>query len=204
MTTLITDPQLEERLKEERHVSGADQHDEVWEGVYVMAPLANNEHQEIVGRLVVILGYVVEWPGLGKVTPGVNLAGFAPDWQYDYRAPDVVVFLEHTRATNYGTHWRGAADFIVEIVSPGDRSREKIPFYSHIGVRELLIVDRQPWTIELYRHGEGQLEKIGQSIAQSDEVLTSQSVPLTFRLVPGDPRPQIEVVHPESGRRWLI
>lgn len=204
MATLITDPRLEERLIEERRAAGADHHDEVWEGIYVMAPLPNNEHQELVGRLVSILDFVIGWPGSGTVAPGVNLAALAEDWEHDYRAPDVVVFLNDTKAVNCGTHWLGGADFVVEVVSPGDRSREKIPFYGRIGVRELLILDRQPWLLELYQHEAGRLKKVGQSTPDGGEVLAGRAVPLQFRLVRGGPRPQLEVRHPESSRRWLV
>jgi hypothetical protein len=37
-----------------------------------------------------------------------------------------------------------------------------------------------------------------------DEVFSSQVLPLQFQLIAGDPRPQIRVVHPESGRQWLV
>ena len=60
--------------------------------------------------------------GLGKVFPGVNLAASDEDWTHDYRAPDVVVFLASGTAENRDTYWRGAADFVIEITSPGDRT----------------------------------------------------------------------------------
>jgi Uma2 family endonuclease len=201
---LIEDPRLEEQLKARRKAWGSDHHDEVWEGVYFMAPLPNNEHQEFVFRFTFILGTAVANAGLGKVFPGVNLAACDEDWESDYRAPDVVAFLNSTAAVNRDTYWTGAADFVVEITSPGDRSYEKIPFYSRLGVRELLIVDRQSWTLELYRHQAGGLAKVGQSRPQVGEVLTSEVVPLRLRLLPGPPRPQIEVTHAESSERWMI
>jgi hypothetical protein len=34
MSMLIENPRLEEELKEQRKAWGADQHDEVWEGVH--------------------------------------------------------------------------------------------------------------------------------------------------------------------------
>ena len=40
-------------------------------------------------------------------------------------------------AENHDAFWTGAADFIIEITSPRDRTYEKIPFYSRIGVREV-------------------------------------------------------------------
>jgi len=114
------------------------------------------------------------------------------------------VFLRDGSAENCGTHWRGGADLLVEITSPQDRTREKIPFYSRLGVAELLLVDRQPWTLELYRLQAGQLKLVGRSNAETGEVLLSAKVPLTFQLVSGDPRPQMQVRHAASGRCWLV
>jgi Uma2 family endonuclease len=132
------------------------------------------------------------------------LAGAAEDWRYDYRVPDVVVILAASTAKNQEACFRGAADFVVEITSPGDRTYEKLPFYSRLGVRELLIVNRQSWTLELYRHQGNGLEKAGQSEIQQSEVLSSGVLPLEFRLLPGQPRPQIEVNHVETRRQWLV
>ena len=93
---------------------------------------------------------------------------------------------------------------MVEIVSPGDRSLEKIPFYSRIGVQELLVIDRRPWRLELYRQQGGRLEKVAQSILGADDIVVSAVVPLRFRLVSGEPRPRIEVTHVETGNAWTI
>ena len=197
MATLVTDPNLEQR-----RAWGADHHDEVWEGGYVMAPLPNNEHQEIVGQLVAILEFLVGWPGLAKVFPGVNLAGLAEDWEHDYRAP--VVFLNDTRAQSCDTHWRGGADLVVEVLSVGDRGREKIPFYGRIGVRELLIIDRHPWSLELYRLQGNRLELSRKSDLSHPVTLTSETVPLQFRLIAGSPRPRVQVTHVDHGQTWMI
>ena len=204
MATLVLDPRLEEALKEQRRAWGADHHDEVWEGTYVMPPLPNDEHQEIISLLVSILQDVVGWAKLGKVRPGVNLAARHDDWEHDYRAPDVVVFLRDSEARNHGTHWCGPADFVVEITSPGDRTREKLPFYSRLGVRELLIVDRDPWALELFRPREGSLVLVGRSTAEEGGKLASQTVPLVFELAASTPRPAIQVMHPQSGRAWEV
>jgi Uma2 family endonuclease len=199
---LIEDPQLEEKLIAQRQALGADHHDEVWEGVYFMAPSPNNEHQELAYKLGVALYGPVVASGLGHVIPGANLAGFATNWTYDYRAPDVVVVLASGTAEDRDTHLCGPVDFIVEITSPGDRTHEKIPFYSRVGVRELLIVNRQTWTLELYRNRAGNLEKVGESALPESRELASSVLPVRFRLVPGTPRPQIEIVHAESAQRW--
>jgi Uma2 family endonuclease len=106
--------------------------------------------------------------------------------------------------STHGSHWQGAADFLVEITSPGERTREKLPFYSRIGVVELLIVDREPWTLELYHNKNGQRTLAGRSSLAAPNVLVSQTVGLTFQLAAGDARPQIQVTHPANGQLWQI
>ncbi len=204
MAMFIENPRLEEELKEQRKAWGADQHDEVWEGVYFMPPMANDDHQDLVLEFAAVLRDAVSKPGLGKVRPGVNLAASAEDWEYDYRMPDVVAFLAGTAAECHDAFWTGAADFIIEITSPRDRTYEKIPFYARIGVRELLILNRQSWTLELYRHQDGGLNKVGESRVERPEVLSSEKVPLEFWLIPGQQRPQVEVRHKTTGERWVV
>lgn len=204
MTVLLTDPALERRLIGQRQAAGGDRYDEVWEGVYMVTPLPDDEHQELVFEFSFVLGLAIARQRLGRVRPGVNLSDRADDWQEDYRAPDVAVFLRDGTAENLGTHWRGPADFLIEIVSPGDHTREKIPFYSKLGVVELLIVERDPWRLELYRHDGSGLREVGRSELPRGEALPSHRLPLAFRLIPGEPRPQIEVVHSETGERWEV
>jgi Uma2 family endonuclease len=204
MAMLIADPRLEERLKEQRVAWGADHHDEVWEGVYFMTPLPNNEHQQLVMAISSALYATVNGAGLGEAFPGVNLAGSDDDWEHDYRVPDAAVFLKEGAAENRGAYWRGAADFVVEITSPGDRTHEKIPFYARLGVRELLIVDRWPWVLRLYRLDENGLGEVGASALERNEVLRSAVVPLQFRLTAAQPRPKIEIIHTKTGQHWIL
>jgi Uma2 family endonuclease len=142
--------------------------------------------------------------GLGKVFPGVNVSDRDKDWMTNYRGPDVTVFLADTKAISRDTHFVGGPDFAVEVLSEGDRSREKFPFYAKVGVRELLLVNRSPWELELYRLRGRSLRLAGKSALGKARTLRSQVSGLEFRLVPGKTRPQIGVVHPESGGRWLI
>ena len=115
MPTMINDAALAERLKAERRATGADRYDEVWEGTYMMAPMPNDEHQEIVGQLFFVLQEVVGWSGLGQVRPGVNVSDREHDWIDNYRVPDVAVFLSDGNAKNCGTHWWGGPDLAVEV-----------------------------------------------------------------------------------------
>ncbi len=204
MAVMVLDPYVEAQILSERTGSDGDQYDEVWEGVYIVTPLPNNDHQELVYEFTTVLGEVIRRPRLGQVFPGVNLSDRNEGWEKNYREPDVAAFLNDGHAINHGTHWQGAADFLVEIISPGERTHEKIPFYGSIGVVELLVINRDPWTLELYRHQNGQLEKVGQSTVAAPEVLGSQTVGLSFQLLPGESRPQIQVAHVATGRQWLI
>jgi hypothetical protein len=49
------------------------------------------------------------------------------------------------------THWFGGPELAIEIVSPGDRTLEKLDFYARVGTQELLVIDRDPWQLTLYR-----------------------------------------------------
>src|SRR5215213_4233257 len=107
MPTLVLDPYVEERIRAEREASGADRYDEVWEGVYVMAPLADDEHQDLQTQLGAVLQVCVGWKGLGQVRTGVNISDREKGWKQNYRFPDVAVFLPDTKARNCGAFWLG-------------------------------------------------------------------------------------------------
>lgn len=204
MATLIREPSVERRVLAERKASGLDRWDEVWEGTYVMAPLPNDEHQDIQTKLVTILQIAFGWAGLGDVRAGVNVSDREKDWTHNYRCPDVVAFLKETRAQNRNTFWLGGPDFAVEIVSANDASRDKLEFYASVGTRELLIIDRAPWQLELYRLRDGRLGEVGRSTASDPKAVRSEVVPLSFRLVAGAARPGIEVAHHDGVQRWSV
>jgi len=203
MPTLVNDPRVEETLLAHRRQSGLDKYDEVWDGVYVMAPIANNEHQGLLSRLTTILVGQIEFPGLGRVFPGANVSDRPLDWQQNYRVPDVLVFLNGNPAEDRDSHWFGGPDFAVEISSPGDQSREKIDFYSRVGVRELLIIDRDPWQLELFRLTAGRLQSVAVATTANALTIQCQVVGIALQLVPGEKRPAIAVASAE-GQSWTI
>jgi len=203
MDLVILDPKLTAALIRRRQRSGSNRHDEVWDGVYVMSPEANNEHQDIVADLTICFGMAISRAGLGKVQAGANVSDQAQRWERNYRSPDVLVFLKGTAAQNQGTHWLGGPDFAVEVVSPNDRTRQKFDFYAKIGIRELLIVDRHPWALELYRlTANGTYQLVGRSAVEQPDNLTSQVLPLSFRLEAGEARPVILVTHADGVQTW--
>ncbi len=176
MDLLIPDPDMNAALIRKRRRAGLDRFDEVWDRVYVMSPITDDEHQELVGNLTSWFVVAIASAGLGKVRPGVNISDRAEGWKHNYRCPDAVIFLNSTKAENLATHWQGGPDFAVEVVSHYDRSRQKIDWYAQAGTRELLIVDRFPWALELYRLSEGgTLDLAGRSTPEQPLSLVSQS-----------------------------
>ena len=77
-------------------------------------------------------------------------------------------------------------------------------FYASVGVRELLIVDRYPWCLELYQINAYDMELVGTSDLREHAIVTSAVLPLTFQLKPGNARPGIEIVLTKTGQQWLI
>ena len=204
MATWVTDPSIEEAIRAQRAQWGGDRHDEVWEGIYVMTPFPNNEHIDIATEFTIVLRTVLRGAGLGSAFAGGNVSDREEGWERNFRGPDVVVVLNGSRAKDCGTHWSGGPDFLIEIASPYDHTREKIPFYGQIGVRELLIVDRDPWSLDLYRLDGNQLRLEGRAVVEEPSILASAVLPLSFRLIPGANRPQIEVTHRDGVQRWMV
>jgi Uma2 family endonuclease len=138
MPTLVRDPQPAEfeALLERRRRLGQDLFDEVWEGVLHMNPAPHSRH----GRL--------EWQLAGILAPlaaGAELRAlgqFNLGEEGDYRVPDGALVRAGPDAVYLAT-----AALVLEIVSPGDETWEKLGFYAARGVEELLIVDPQERTV---------------------------------------------------------
>ena len=132
MRTLLPDPPpapFEELLRRRREW-GADRHDEVWEGVLHMAPAAHERHADLQAQLLELLGPLARAAGL-KGLGEFNLG--EPD---DHRIPDAGLV-----ARGPGALYVPTAALVVEIVSPGDESWDKLDFYAAHAVDELVIVD---------------------------------------------------------------
>ena len=202
MAMLVLSNWLEEEIRADRVSRGIDVRDECWDGVYVVSPDPNNQHQSLVSRLTHAFEASIGDDGHGLVFPGANISDRDRDWLRNYRVPDVAVFLNDNPARNLDTHWLGGPDLAVEILSPGDRAREKLPFYAGVGTGEILVIDREPWQLELYRLEGGRLDLVGTSDLDHPEAITSEALPLAFRLMGGEDRPRIKVTH-RDGRSWL-
>jgi Uma2 family endonuclease len=201
MAVLVLDRYFEERIRAER---GDNDRDEVWDGVLVMSPIANNEHQDIAGELAHIVRTVLGSREAGRIFQGCNVSDRVEGWMQNYRIPDIAVYLAGNPAKDCETHWSGGPDLAIEIVSDQDRSRDKGAFYANVGVREFLVIDRDPWAVELYRPAAGSMELVASATPGSVESIRLGVLPLSIRLMPGETRPSIEVAHETDGRRWSV
>ncbi|MGB8878132.1 MAG: Uma2 family endonuclease [Solirubrobacteraceae bacterium] len=135
MPTLVKDPPPAgfQALLERRRELGQDLLDEMWEGVYHMNPAPAARHAEIAQQLAVFLDAPARAAGLVPMMSIFNLG--APE---DYRVPDGGLHRERPGARDV---YLATAALVVEIVSPGDQTWEKLEFYAAHQVDELLIVD---------------------------------------------------------------
>ncbi len=132
MTTVVLGerPAELEALIQKRRALGLDGHDEVWDGVYVMAPHAHSDHG------------IVEEELRGALFPRAKAAGLIPGASFnvgepqDFRVPDGGLHRPGAAGV-----WLSTAAVVVEVLSPGDESWQKLPFYAEHHVDEVLLVD---------------------------------------------------------------
>ena len=127
---------------------------ELLDGELLVSPGCSGAHQEILRRLLRLVGNFVEAQGIGTTT-------FAPfDVVYsahDVLEPDLVVLPAPVAAL--GRNWNGADSrptLVVEIVSPSSRTRDyrrKRDFFSAGNALEYWIVDPERRVIVVVRPG---------------------------------------------------
>ncbi len=136
----------------ERHRLGLDKADEMWQGVLHMNRPGNFEQQRLEMKLATVLGPLAEQLSLHLLVETGVFDPAVSEWT-DFRTPDVVVFGDSARSER-GVE--GGALLAVEIRSPGDESFDKIPFYSRVGVAELLIIERDTKDVRKWRAAGGE------------------------------------------------
>lgn len=130
---------------EERRRRGLDRRDEVWDGVLHVPAQPTMFHQRLEGRMIEVLGPIARARGL-EVVPEPGYLDPRRGWD-NYRVPDVVV-VDPTHTTKRGVE--GPAELVVEILSPGDESRDKLEFYAARGVKEIWLIEPETRELELY------------------------------------------------------
>jgi Uma2 family endonuclease len=115
-----------------RRALDQDRSDEVWEGDYHVVPAPHPWHSHIDSQLGRLLGPPADAAGLVGLSE-FNL-GTSVD---DFRVPD----SGYVRGEVPDQVFVPTAAIVVEILSPGDETWEKFPFFARHGVEELCIVD---------------------------------------------------------------
>jgi Uma2 family endonuclease len=164
-----------------RRSRGLDRWDEVWEGVLHMTPAPSVEHQRILDRLVGFLEARLRTAGRGRLVSGINVFRETAD----YRIPDLTFVAAGREHILHEDGVRGGGpDAVIEIRSPEDETFEKLPFYAALGVREVIIIDRDSKRPELYRLAGSQYVALQQD---PDGWLRSETMLVRFAVVAGTP-----------------
>lgn len=197
-------------LLEERRRLGHDRRDEVWEGELHRVPPPAWGHGRINDQLAAF--FLLHWEllGLGRTyaEAGIKRPGAAPqpelgvDVPSDYRTPDRCFLLPERwdRAADDG--WiHGGPDAVLEVESPGDESRRKLPFYLSVGVREVILVHRDTLAVEVLRAAEA-----GWTAALADGAgwVTSEVLRTRFRREQADGRAGLRLARVDDPTRTLL
>ncbi len=156
MATLVlgTPPPELAALLERRRVAGIERLDEVWQGVRHMIPAPSLEHARIATQLTFLLGAPARDSGLLLAMHEFNLG----ESEHDFRVPDGGLHRPGAAGV-----WLPTAAIVVEILSPGDETWQKLPFYGAHGVDEVLIVDPESRTVTWLALGDGEYEPVVRS-----------------------------------------
>ena len=117
-------------LIERRRSQGLDRYDEVWNGVYVMAPFAHSSHGLLKSRIVYALEPRARRAGL------LSGDSFNLGEPTDFRVPDAGYHREVP-----GTLYVPTAALVLEVLSPDDETFAKLDFYAAHQVDELIVAD---------------------------------------------------------------
>jgi Uma2 family endonuclease len=127
---------VSEEVRTRRASLGLDLHDEVWHGEYRMAPSAHWGHGYLQDQVARLLGPEADRQGL------IGTSAFNLGVPNNYRVPD----HGYHRTRPVGV-WNPTAAVVVEVLSPGDGSFDKLPFYAAHGVEEVWIIDPATRTV---------------------------------------------------------
>ncbi|MEO8702783.1 MAG: Uma2 family endonuclease [Kofleriaceae bacterium] len=139
-------------LLEERRRLGLDRRDEVWDGVVHVVPPASSGHNLLADDLLVAFRRIAGARSLVVIREvGVFEPAAVPA---SYRVPDLAVAAT-AQITDRGIE--GRAELVIEVLSPNDESREKLPFYARVGVREVWLVDPATHVVDVFALVSGEL-----------------------------------------------
>ncbi|MCA1563659.1 MAG: Uma2 family endonuclease [Acidobacteria bacterium] len=147
---------------------------ELIDGEHYVTPSPSIRHQEISGRLHLLIGAWLEEHPVGKIF-------FAPldvlFSKFDVVEPDLLYVSNERAATLLaGQHVTGAPNLVVEIGSPGTRKRDetiKRRLYERSGVVEYWVVDPDIDLIRVYRRAGDRFARAVELSREVGDVLTT-------------------------------
>jgi Uma2 family endonuclease len=168
----VSDAQLEDRRRR-----GLDRFDEMWEGVLHMAPSPLYEHQRIVMALGRFLSELSERSERGVLALAINVFDEASA-QENYRIPDFSFVAKGREQLLARDGIRGGGpDAVIEVRSPYDETYDKFPFFARLGVREVIVIQRDTKQPEIYRLAGSQYVAVQ---ADADGWLRSEALKVRF------------------------
>jgi Uma2 family endonuclease len=153
----------------------------MWEGILHLAPTPYVEHQRILDGLIGLLGARLRAACRGTVVSSINVFRETAD----YRIPDLTFVAAGREHILHEDGVRGGgSDAVIEIRSSEDETYDKFPFYASLGVREVIVIDRDSKRPEVYRLTGAEYVALQQA---SDGWLRSETMTVRFRVVLGQP-----------------
>ena len=152
---------------------------EIIDGEHYVTPTPTIRHQEISGRLYLLIGNWLREHPVGRIF-------FAPlaviCSNVDVVEPDLL-YVSNERSAELlgGTHVTGAPDLVIEIASPRTRKRDetiKRRLYARFPVQEYWVVDPAIEVIRVYR-------RAGDVFARAQELSREAGDVLSTPLLPG-------------------
>jgi Uma2 family endonuclease len=159
MTQLKTAPRRKPRFprmtyEQFLHWDDENEHVEWVNGEVVPMPPITDAHNDVDNFLMTMLRTFVEHYDLGVVRSDPFQMKTGPD--LPGRAPDILFVAKRNRRRLHRLYVEGSADLVVEIISPGSRTVDRVTKfreYQSGGVREYWLIDPDRRRAEFYRRG---------------------------------------------------
>src|SRR5262245_4829434 len=147
---------------------------ELIDGEHYVTPSPNTKHQQVSGRLFLLIGNWLEANPAGQLFHAPYDVVIS---RFDILEPDLLYFSNERAATAITVlHATSAPDLVVEIGSPDTRKRDetiKRRLYERSGVLEYWVVDPELDVIRVYRRGKDGFDRPIELSREADDRLTT-------------------------------
>jgi len=133
---------------------GQNQHVEWVDGEVIAMPPISGAHNDVGNYLIRLFGEFLDHSNIGVIKTDPFQMKASPD--LPGRAPDILFVARRNLRRLHETYLQGPADLVVEIISPGSQTLDRVTKFSEYqrgGVREYWLIDPARRTAEVYRRG---------------------------------------------------